>query len=104
MSNALDGKGYHLITAADGEQALEAVMRQRPKLVLLDVVLPKKNGFQICRQIKSSPETNEIKVILVTMKGQDADKYWGMKQGADDYITKPYLDADLLARVEKLLD
>jgi DNA-binding response OmpR family regulator len=103
MAKALANKGYELETAPDGEAALAHIMRSRPNLVLLDVIMPRRNGYQICRQIKASPETQDIKVILVTGKDQDTDRYWGMRQGADDYVTKPFRDADLVASVEKHL-
>ena len=95
MESALEGLGYEIITAGDGEKALEQVERWRPDLVLLDVVLPKKNGYQVCRQIKSEPATRSIPVIMVSSKTQDSDRYWGMKQGADGYLTKPFQPKEL---------
>jgi twitching motility two-component system response regulator PilH len=77
------------------------VQREKPALVLLDVVLPGSNGFQICRQLKSSPETRGIRIVLVSSKNQDADKFWGLKQGADEYLTKPFVAAELLASVKR---
>jgi twitching motility two-component system response regulator PilH len=103
MRHALEGRGYELVTAGDGDQALEQIMKSRPALVLLDVVLPRKNGFQICRQIKSSPETSGIKVMLITSKSQETDRYWGMKQGADAYMTKPFDGRELAESVARLL-
>lgn len=76
-------------------------IEKKPDLVLLDVILPNKNGFQVCRQLKSNPETKDIRVIIVSSKDQASDKFWGIKQGADDYITKPYSEDDLLAAIEK---
>ena len=87
MQAALQGKGFNLLTATDGEDALNKVLQQKPDVVLLDVVLPKKNGFQVCRQLKTAPETKTTKVILVTSKSQDTDRFWGLKQGADEYLT-----------------
>lgn len=101
MTTALQGKGYSIITAKDGEQALELAAKEQPNLMLLDVILPKKNGFQVCRQIKTSPDTKDIKVILVTSKGQETDRFWGLKQGADEYLTKPFVETELLALVTK---
>lgn len=103
MTAALQGKGYKIITAADGEEALEKANKEQPDLMLLDVILPKKNGFQVCRQLKTTPDTKNIKVILVTTKSQDTDRFWGLKQGADEYITKPFEDAELQRVVAKLL-
>ncbi len=101
VTNTLQGKGYKIITATDGEEALEKANKERPDIMLLDVVLPKKNGFQVCRQLKTSPDTKDIKVILLTSKSQDSDRFWGLKQGADEYLTKPLEDNALLAALAK---
>ncbi|MBM3810370.1 MAG: response regulator [Acidimicrobiia bacterium] len=103
MQLALEGKGYQILTAADGEQALQQAELHHPDLIVLDVVLPKKNGYQVCRQIKSGDSTKNIKVIMVTSKNQDSDRFWGLKQGADEYIIKPVQPQDLLASVERNL-
>ncbi|HZT75838.1 MAG TPA: response regulator [Vicinamibacterales bacterium] len=103
LSAALKTGGYDVVTAADGEEAIAKATATHPPLVVLDIVLPKKNGFQVCRQLKTTADTKDIKVILVSSKNQDSDKFWGMKQGADDYIAKPYQDADLLAAVARQL-
>ena len=97
------GTECRIITAADGEQALEKAIRERPDLIVLDVILPKKNGFQVCRQLKTSPDTQDIRILLLTSKSQDSDRFWGLKQGADEYMTKPFEDEELLANVTKLL-
>lgn len=78
-------------------------MHEHPKVMVLDVILPKMNGFQVCRQLKTAPDTKDIKILLLTSKTQDADRFWGLKQGADEYMTKPFADADLLSNVAKLL-
>lgn len=101
ITTALQGKGYSVITATDGEQALDIAAKEKPNLMLLDVILPKKNGFQVCRQLKTAPDTKDIKIILVTSKSQDTDRFWGLKQGADEYLTKPFEDKELLALVAK---
>lgn len=103
MQAALDGHGYEVLTAADGEEALALASAETPSLVLLDVVLPKKNGFQVCRQLKTTPATENVKVVLVTSKDQESDRFWGMKQGADAYLTKPFDDSDLLAAVTRFV-
>lgn len=97
----LQKEGYAVTTAVDGEEALQKVATMRPLLVLLDIVLPKMNGYQVLRQLKTAPETRGIKVILVSSKDQESDRFWGLKQGADDYIAKPYPDAALLAAVAR---
>jgi len=101
MQQALQDKGYNLVAANDGEEALEKIAQQKPDVVLLDVILPKKNGFQVCREIKSSPATQNVKVILVTSKTQATDRFWGMKQGADEYLTKPVTAEQLAASVAR---
>ncbi len=103
VTTALTGKGYRVITAVDGEDALEKAAQEHPDLMLLDIILPKKNGFQVCRQLKTTPATKDIKIILLSSKSQDSDRFWGLKQGADEYMTKPFDDDELLANVAKLL-
>jgi DNA-binding response OmpR family regulator len=103
LHSALQGRGYILLTATDGEQALQMVMQEKPDLVLLDVILPKKNGFQVCRQLKSATATKSTKVIMITSKTQESDRFWGLKQGADDYLTKPCSPEDILKSVERLV-
>ena len=103
MLRALAGKGYEFYTATDGEQALEKASRYHPDLILLDVVLPKKNGFQVCRQIKTSEPVANTRIILVSSKNQESDRFWGMKQGADAYLTKPFGPAALVEAVERNL-
>lgn len=93
--DALAENGFDAVTATDGEEALEVAAREQPSLVVLDIVLPKKNGFQVCRQLKTDPATSDMKVILLSSKNQETDRFWGLKQGADGYITKPY-DLDQL--------
>ena len=99
--NALMGNGFQVLTAADGEEALLLAASEHPDLILLDVILPKKNGFQVCRQLKTAEDTREIKIVLVTSRTQDSDRFWGSKQGADGYLTKPFREEDLLAAVER---
>jgi twitching motility two-component system response regulator PilH len=103
MSMPLRIQGYRVITARDGEEALEKAVQEQPRLIVLDIVLPRKNGFQVCRELKTAPETCAIKVLLLTSKNQASDRYWGLKQGADDYMTKPFDDEELLASVARLL-
>ena len=101
--DALKATSHQVLTANDGEEALEMAKKHRPELILLDVILPKKNGFQVCRQLKTSPETENIKIVLVTSKTQDSDRFWGLKQGADDYLGKPFTQDELESTLTKLL-
>lgn len=103
IADFLQGLEYEVITAIDGEDALEKAVQENPSLIVLDVILPKKNGFQVCRQLKTSPATRNIKILMITSKSQDSDRFWGLKQGADDYMTKPYNDDELLSNIEHLL-
>jgi twitching motility two-component system response regulator PilH len=103
MQDALAGRGYDLLVAEDGERALAQARMHKPDLILLDIVLPKVSGFQVCRQIKSDAELSKIPVIFVSSKTQEFDRYWGLKQGADGYITKPFRPEELAAEVEARL-
>ena len=100
---ALQGSGFRVGQAEGGEDAIRKGQNERPNLVLLDVVMPGKNGYQLCRELKTSETTKTIKVILLTSKNQDADRFWGLKQGADDYLTKPFDASSLLSAMRRLL-
>ena len=100
---ALQPKGFRLLSANDGDEGLATARREHPDLVLLDVILPRQNGFQVCRQLKAEAGTRDIKVVLVTSKTQPSDRFWGLKQGADEYLTKPFTPEELLLAVERHL-
>ena len=101
IRESLNGKGYELSSANSGEAALAAVERERPDLVLLDVVMPGKNGFKICRELKK--KDGSLRVVLVTSKDGESDQFWGMKQGADAYLTKPFEADELVRTVQQLI-
>ena len=103
LSNLLQREGYDVTTAVDGEDALAKIAANPPPLIVLDIILPKMNGYQVLRQLRSDRGTRHIKVILVSSKNQESDRFWGMKQGADDYIAKPYPDEALLSAVARQL-
>ena len=103
MADVLIKNGYEVLKATDGEEALRVAVQEQPQVILLDVILPKLNGYQICRRIKSNPDTASIPVVMITSKTRDSDRHWGMEQGADDYIVKPYDPKDLLAIVKRLV-
>jgi twitching motility two-component system response regulator PilH len=103
LSNLLQREGYEVTTAVDGEDALAKIAADPPPLVVLDIILPKMNGYQVLRQLRADRETRHIKVILVSSKSQESDRFWGMKQGADDYIAKPYPDDTLLSAIARQL-
>ncbi len=103
IAELLQDNKYRVVTAVDGEEALEKANQEKPNVIVLDIILPKKNGFQVCRQLKTSPDTEKIKIIMLTSKTQDSDRFWGLKQGADEYMTKPFNDEELLSSITKLL-
>ena len=99
----LQNKGYELMHAADGMEAVQKAVRKMPNLIVLDIILPKKNGFQVCRQLKTAPKTKNIKILMLTSKTMDSDRFWGLKQGADDYMTKPFEPEELVKKVDEML-
>lgn len=103
MVEPLIARGYQVITAANGNEALKTAQQERPALILLDVLMPGKNGFQVCRQLKADPATSDIKIIMVSSKSQESDRFWGLKQGADAYLAKPFNDEELLNHISALI-
>ena len=103
MSKLLVKQGFKVEIAIDGVQAWDILPVVRPDLVLLDIVMPNMNGYELCRQIKSNPETQNLPVVICSAKSEDFDRYWGMKQGADAYIAKPFEDRELLATIKQFL-
>ena len=103
MRSILEPRGFQILEASDGEQALALCEQERPNLVMLDIVLPKMDGFQICRRIKRTPELSGTPVILVSSKTQESDRFWGMKQGASDYLNKPLQIDQVIGAVDKHL-
>jgi DNA-binding response OmpR family regulator len=99
----LESLGYDVLLAEDGQGALDRIGEDRLDLLILDVMMPKVNGFQICRRVKSNPRTRDTPVILLTARVQPEDVFWGHDCGADDYITKPFRTEELLGSVERLL-
>lgn len=87
--------GFEILEATDGESAITLCREIQPDLMLLDIVLPKMDGFQVCRKLKKDPATAHVPVILVSSKTQESDRFWGLKQGASDYLMKP-LDMHLV--------
>jgi two-component system, OmpR family, alkaline phosphatase synthesis response regulator PhoP len=91
--------GYEVRLARDGEEALAEIGKARPDLVLLDVMMPKRNGFEVCEAIRANPEWRAVRVILLTAKGRDIEREKGLALGADDYITKPFSTREVVERV-----
>jgi len=96
-------EGFEVFVANDGDAALEQIAAHMPDLVLLDIMLPKKNGFEVCQQIRATPQWQETKVIMLTAKGRDTEVTKGMALGADAYVTKPFSTKDLVAQVKIML-
>ncbi len=96
--------GHETIVARDGEEAERLIVERVPDLVILDVVMPQKDGYQVCRRIRREDRLKHIKVIIVSTRNQESDKYWGMRQGADAYFGKPFDISDLVEIVRNLLD
>ncbi len=95
--------GYLVHKASDGQAALDAIEQHTPDLVLLDVMMPKKTGYEVCQTIRADPRWSNIKVVLLTAKGRDVDREKGLALGADDYITKPFATQDIVEKVKELL-
>lgn len=100
---ALRQGGFQIDTADDGERALVVAAANPPDVVVLDVVMPKKNGFQVCRLIKTTAATSHAKVLILSTKNQESDRFWALRQGADMYMTKPYGAQELIDNVNSLL-
>jgi twitching motility two-component system response regulator PilH len=102
IADLLSKHGYHVVTAENGEEALDKTRSERPSVVLMDVVMPGTNGFQATRALNKDPSTTDIPVILCTTKSNETDKIWGMRQGAKEYLVKPIKAEELLATVAKV--
>ena len=103
LKKELGRKGFSVEVASDGNGALQLLRDHSFDVILLDVVMPEKNGFQVCRDLKRDARYQHIPVILTTSKSGDSDKFWGKKQGADEYITKPFEPVDILLAVKRQL-
>src|ERR1051325_1529010 len=103
LEEILKAEGYEVFSAADGKEAIEQVMKAPPGLVLLDVMMPHIDGYEVCRRLKSNAETQLIPVVLVTSLSAARDRGQGLEAGADDFLNKPYDHSELLARVRSLL-
>ncbi|BFM40180.1 response regulator [Synechocystis sp. LKSZ1] len=95
--------GINVTTAVSGEEALEKLAQSIPDVIVLDIVLPGRSGFEICRELKDREQTKQIPIILCSTKATDMDKFWGKRQGADAYITKPIDQAEFTATLKQFL-
>ncbi|MBS0516131.1 MAG: twitching motility response regulator PilH [Proteobacteria bacterium] len=103
LKRIVEKLGHAATTAEDGASGVDAAKRDIPDLILMDVVMPNLNGFQATRMLAREPTTSHIPVILVTTKGQETDKVWGMRQGAKAYVTKPIDEKELVQAIKNLL-
>jgi twitching motility two-component system response regulator PilH len=103
LQKMLEKNGYQTVTAQSGDEGIEVARRERPALILMDVVMPGLNGFQATRELTTNPETSAIPVIIVTRKDQKVDRVWGMRQGARDYLTKPVNEGALMSLINDAL-
>ncbi len=100
VSEILHKRGYQVRTAENGEEAMRRLAEDKPDLILMDVVMPGQNGFQLTRAITRDPRFSDVPVIMCTSKNQETDKVWGMRQGARDYIVKPINADELVAKIK----
>lgn len=96
-------EGFQVSLAVDGEEALRKIAEIQPDLVLLDVMMPKKSGFEVCQEIRANPDWTSIKILMLTAKGRDTELQKGIALGADAYVTKPFSTKDLVAKVKSVL-
>jgi two-component system, chemotaxis family, response regulator PixH len=102
LSTYLEAAGFQVATAISGEDALAHLSDRQPDIIFLDIVLPGRSGFEICRAIKSHADTQKIPVVMCSTKTSDMDRFWGLKQGADQYLSKPLNREELLDTLQKL--
>jgi twitching motility two-component system response regulator PilH len=102
LSDILIKNGFSVSTAENGEEAIQKIKADKPQLILMDIVMPGQNGFQITRAITRDPATQDVPIIICTSKGQETDRIWGLRQGARDYIVKPVDPQELLAKIASL--
>ena len=95
--------GFQVRTAADGEAALAAIAAEQPDLILLDVMMPRKNGYEVCQAIRANPDWKGVRIVMLTAKGREVEREKGLALGADDYITKPFSTQEVVERVRELL-
>ena len=103
LSYNLEKEGYHVVVASDGEEGMLQIDERLPDLVLLDWMLPKLSGIEVCRRIRGRPETRNLPIIMLTARGEETDRVRGLDTGADDYMTKPFSMTELIARIRAVL-
>jgi len=96
--------GYEVLKGSNGEEALALTKEHHPDLIILDVMMPPPNGFQVCRTLKDDPQFKNTPIILLTAKVSESDQFWGLESGADEYVSKPYNAEELLEKIRVLLE
>jgi two-component system alkaline phosphatase synthesis response regulator PhoP len=104
LSFVLKREGFIVEVARDGEETLKKVEEFKPKILFLDIMMPKKDGYQICKYLKNNHDTKDIYIIMLTARGQIIDKKKGIESGADDYITKPFSPREIVSKVKNILE
>jgi DNA-binding response OmpR family regulator len=99
----LKKSGYAVITAENGKDALDKIEQQLPDLVILDVMMPEMNGYQVCRKLREKPGTKDLPILMLTAKDQAADRFWAEEAGVTEYFSKPFEDEELLLAVKRLV-
>ncbi|MBZ5587644.1 MAG: response regulator [Acidobacteriia bacterium] len=102
LSFLLEMEGFRVVTAGDGEEGLDKIRALKPPVVLLDAMMPRRDGFDVCRTVKGEPELSDVKVVMLTALGQKVDQEKGLAAGADFYVTKPFDEDELLALLRRL--
>jgi two-component system, OmpR family, alkaline phosphatase synthesis response regulator PhoP len=103
LSFLMKQAGFDVRLARDGDAAIRMIESAAPDLVLLDIMLPRRDGFDVCRAIRANPDWKEVRIVMLTAKGREPDRRKGMQLGADDYITKPFSNRDIVERVHRIL-
>ncbi|MEM6497983.1 MAG: response regulator [Pseudomonadota bacterium] len=103
LSYVMKNAGFDVDSAGDGEEALEKIKAKTPDLVILDIMMPKLDGFEVCKQIRANPDWDSVRIIMLTAKGRDSEREKGLELGADDYLTKPFSTRDILQRAKDVL-
>lgn len=103
MESILKSAGHEVVTYIDGERLEEKIASERPDVLVLDIIMPKRNGYEILRTLRRDDRTKQTRVVLVSSKNQDSDRAWGMKQGADEYLAKPFTADQLLTAVRRFV-
>src|SRR5439155_13993727 len=103
METILRSAGHDVVTYLDGDQLEEKIVKERPDVVLLDIVMPRRNGYEVLRSLRKDARTRETRVVVVSSKNQQSDRVWGMRQGADEYLPKPFTPEQLVTIIGRFL-